>query len=49
MRVDKATNILEGKYNNSSNGMNDFKQLWEEARQEDEQARNGTSNNTFSW
>ena len=50
MRIDKATAILEGKYNNTSKGcMNDFKELWEEARQEDEQARNNTSNNTFSW
>lgn len=49
MRIDKATNIFEGKYDNSSGGMNDFKQLWEEAKQEDEQARNSTSNNTFGW
>ena len=30
-------------------GMNDFKQLWEEARQEDEQNGNSASNNTFGW
>ena len=30
-------------------GMNDFKQLWEEARQEDEQNGNSSSNNTFGW
>lgn len=34
---------------NNKNGMNDFKQLWEEARQEDEQTGNCASNNTFSW
>lgn len=51
MRPDKATNVLEGKYNNSKseNGINDFKELWEEARQEDEQNRNSTGNNTFGW
>lgn len=27
----------------------DFKELWEEARKEDEQTRNGTNNNPFSW
>ena len=51
MRTDKATNVLEGKYSNSKseNGMNDFKELWEEARIEDEQNGNNTDNNTFSW
>lgn len=49
MRVDKATSVLEGKYSNSSGGMNDFKDLMEEARQADEQARNNTSNNSSSW
>lgn len=34
---------------NEKGGMNDFKQLWEEARQEDEQNGNSTSNNTFGW
>lgn len=34
---------------NSKNGINDFKELWEEARKEDEQNGNNTSNNTFSW
>ena len=47
MRIDKATNILEGKYNNSKNGMNDFKELWEEAQ--NEQTGNNSSNNSFSW
>lgn len=49
MRIDKATNILEGKYSNSKGGINDFKELWEEAKREDEQAGNSASNNTFSW
>ena len=49
MRVDKATNILEGKYDNSSSGMNDFKKLMEEARKADEQTGNSTSNNFASW
>ena len=50
MRTDKATNVLEGKYTSSkSDGINDFKELWEEAKQEDEQSRNSTSNNAFGW
>ena len=49
MRIDKATSVLEGKYSTSSSGMNDFKELWEEARQEDEQAGSNTSNNTLGW
>lgn len=49
MRLDKATNVLEGKYSNSKseNGINDFKELWEEAQ--NEQAGNYTSNNSFGW
>lgn len=36
--------------NNSKGGMNDFKQLWEEAKiEEDEQNGNNSNNNTFSW
>lgn len=35
--------------NTSKNGMNDFKELWEEAKREDEQTGNSTSNNTFGW
>lgn len=36
--------------NNSKGGMNDFKQLWEEAKiEEDEQNGNNPNNNTFSW
>ena len=44
--------IDEIKKKNNSNakgGMNDFKELWEEARKEDEQNRNSTSNNSFGW
>lgn len=50
MRSDKATAILEGKYSNAKKGgMNDFKELWEEAKKKDEQSGNNTDNNTFSW
>lgn len=36
--------------NNSKGGMNDFKQLWEEAKiEENEQNGNNSNNNTFSW
>ena len=36
--------------NNSRGGMNDFKQLWEEAKiEEDEQNGNNSNKNTFSW
>lgn len=49
MRIDKATSILEGKYNNSKGGINDFKKLWEEAKIEDEQSGNSSSDNSFSW
>lgn len=35
--------------NASKSGMNDFKQLWEEAKLEDEQNGDSTSNNTFGW
>ena len=47
MRIDKATNILEGKYSIKKSGIYDFKELMEEAI--DEQNRNNTDNNTFSW
>jgi hypothetical protein len=50
MRSDKATAILEGKYSNTQkSGMDDFRQLWEEAKIRDEQSGNNTSNNTFGW
>ena len=35
--------------NSSKGGMNDFKELWEEARKKDEQSGNNASNNTFGW
>ena len=48
MRIDKATSILEGKYSSSnSGGINDFKDLWEEAK--NEQEGNNTSNNFNGW
>ena len=44
MKIDKATNVLEGKYSgNVKGGINDFKELMKEAQ--DEQSRNNTSNN----
>lgn len=46
MRIDKATNILEGKYSSSS-GMNDFQELMKEAQ--NEQSGNNTNNNPSSW
>lgn len=30
-------------------GIDDFKELWEEARKEDEQSGDSSSNNTFGW
>ena len=47
LRTDKATAILENKYSNKKSGMNDFKELWKEAQ--NEQTGNNTSNNSFSW
>lgn len=50
LRPDKATAILEGKYNTKKKDkLDNFKELWEEARLDDEQARNSTSNNPFGW
>ncbi len=50
IRPDKAVSILEGKYNfKKKDKMDGFRELWEEARLEDEQAGNNTNNNTFSW
>jgi hypothetical protein len=40
---------LQTMNNTRKGGMNDFKQLWEEARLEDEQNGNSSSNNPFSW
>lgn len=34
---------------NNKGNFDDFKELWEEARKEDEQNGNNTDNNTFSW
>ena len=34
---------------NKKGDFNDFKELWEEARKEDEQAGNSTDNNPFGW
>lgn len=49
LRIDKATNVLEGKYSNTNfkGKLDDFKDLMEEAQ--DEQTRNNTNNNAFSW
>ena len=43
--------VLEDNYKNKQpkGGMNDFKDLMEEARQADEQTRDNTSNNTSGW
>lgn len=34
---------------NKKGDFNDFKELWEEARKEDEEAGNSTDNNPFGW
>lgn len=48
MRSDKATAILEGKYSSTKKGgINDFKKLWEEAKNEEE--RDNTNNNFACW
>ena len=51
MRIDKATAILEGKYSTSKNkgGFDDFKEIWEEAKLQDEQTGDHSNNNTFGW
>lgn len=42
--------LKDNSYKSSSKGsFDDFKELWEEARIEDEQTGNNTSNNSFSW
>lgn len=42
--------LKDNSYKSSSKGsFDDFKELWEEARIEDEQTGNNTSNNPFSW
>lgn len=45
LRTDKATSILEGKYSNKKDKIDDFIDLWEEAKNEEE--RNNTNNNSF--
>lgn len=47
LRPDKATAILENKYSNKKSGIDDFKELWKEAQ--NEQAGNDTGNNSFGW
>lgn len=42
--IKQETNIK-----NNKGGFDDFKQLWEEAKKEDEQNGDSTSNNTFGW
>lgn len=50
IRPDKAVKILEGQYNNKkADKMEDFKRMWEEAGQADEQTGNSTNYNTFGW
>lgn len=50
IRPDKAVSILEGKYNNKKKDkMDGFRDLWREAKEKDEQDRNGANNNSFSW
>ena len=48
MRTDKATAILEGKYNKKKRDKLDgFIDLWKEAKNEEE--RDGSDNNSFGW
>lgn len=47
LNIDKATAILEGKYTKKREKMDDFVEMWEEAKNEEE--RNNTSSSTFSW
>lgn len=47
LRPDKAIAILENKYSNKKSGIDDFKELWKEAQ--NEQTGNNTGNNSFSW
>ena len=50
LRTDKAASVLEGKYNNlNKSGIYDFKNMWEEAKKEDEQTGNNPSDNPFGW
>ena len=48
IRPDKATSILEGKYNiKKQDKINDFIELWKEAK--DEEERNNTGNSVTGW
>ena len=50
IRPDKAVKLLEGQYNNKRvDKMDGFSNLWKEAQKKDEQDRNSTNNNSFSW
>jgi hypothetical protein len=39
----------ECKQKNNKGNLDDFKELWEEAKKQDEQTGNNTNNNTFGW
>lgn len=48
MRIDKATNVLEGKYSNKkADKIDGFIDMWKEAKNEEE--RDDTGNSSFSW
>ena len=49
LKPDKATAILENKYSKKKDKLDGFKNLWEEAKIQDEQTRNSTNNNIASW
>lgn len=42
MRIDKATQVLEGKYDNKKNSeLSDFAKMWKKAKEEEENEQNG--------
>lgn len=51
MRIDKATAILEGKYNTEKkSGFNDLQKMWEEADlEENDKKGNNTSYSFAGW
>ena len=50
IKTDKAIGILEGKYNfKKKDKMDDFKELWEEAREYDNKTGNSANNDSFGW
>lgn len=49
LRTDKATAILENKYSNKRDKMDDFVKLWEGAKEKDEQQGNSSDNNFTGW